>query len=233
MKSFSLILLCLILALSLCACDKTENNNPTDASVVNETVAETYSEDLPENNPDKIIGTWVCDDISDDCYFIFDENGDAFAKWGTCTVYGYYDFYSDENVYDIEISGFLYNEYTITFDGDEMELKSDESEFDFEKATMPEITIKAPKSLNFDEKLVGDWQSEASYECYRFNDDNTAVITDLMNEATIDCKYDCKDGIVTLYYMSSETIEGNREYEYSFDNGKLTLGDYVYEKVAQ
>ena len=54
-----------------------------------------------------------------------------------------------------------------------------------------------------------------------------------MNEATIDCKYTCKDGVVTLYYMSSETKEGNRELSYSFDEDKLTLGDYEYEKVTQ
>ena len=233
MKKFSLILICLSLIFSLCACTDSSDNAATETTAIQETVAETFSDDKPENSPDKIIGTWVCDDINDDCYFVFEENGDAFAKWGTCTVYGYFDFYSDENIYDIEINGFLCNEYSITFEDDEMTLKSDDSEFDFEKAKMPEITIKAPKELTSDEKLLGDWQSASSYECYRFNKDNTAVITDLMNEATIDCKYTCKDGVVTLYYMSSETQDGNRELSYSFDEDKLTLGDYEYEKVTQ
>lgn len=232
MKRFLSILICVFLLVTLCACG--ENTNTEETVSQNETtpVNNNYEIEEPESTGEEIIGTWVCDDISEDCYFIFDEKGDAYAKWGTCTVYGYYDFYADENLYDIDVNGFLYNEYKATFSEDEMKLESDDSSFTFEKATMPEVTIKAPEDLVKDEKIIGDWQSPQSYECYRFNDDNTAVITDLMNESTVDCKYTCVDNTVTLYYMSSDKKEGNRVLSYSFKNDHLILEDCEYEKVA-
>ncbi len=233
MKRYLLVLICIMLILSLCACSEKEEDITEETVVAAETEASTVAQDKAEKTGEEIIGTWVCDDISDDCYFIFDEKGDAYAKWGTCTVYGYYDYYSDEDIYDIDVPNFLYNEYKATFKGDKMKLESDESSFSFEKAKMPEVTIKAPSDLVIDEKLVGDWQSGSSYECFRFNDDNTAVITDIMSESTIDCKYTCKDGTVTLYYMSSETKDGNRDLTYSFDGDALILNDLTYEKVGE
>lgn len=233
MKRYLFVLISLLLILSLCACGEKEESLSLETVVVEETVASTVTQDKAEKSGEEIIGTWICDEVSDDCYFIFDEKGDAYAKWGTCTVYGYYDYYSDEDIYDIDVPNFLYNEYKLTIDGDEMKLESEDSSFSFEKATMPKITIKAPSNLSLDKNIVGDWQSSGSYECFRFNDDNTAVITDIMSESTIDCKYSCKDGKVTLYYMSSETKDGNRELSYSVENDSLILDDLTYEKVGE
>lgn len=227
MKKLATILLCVALLLSLCACDKDTENNTA------ETQAETLSDSGIDYSETDILGTWVCEDINDDCYFIFEENGDAFAKWGTSTVYGYFDYYENENYYEIDIPNFLYNDYTATFDGDEMTLESEDSSYTFEKATMPEITIKAPEKLKVDKKVLGDWQSADSYECYRFNEDSTAVITDVYNYATIDCKYSCEKGVITFYYMSSVTKDGSREAEYSFDeHGKLIMNGIKYENVT-
>lgn len=233
MKRFLSLFICIILLISLCACGENTNTNTSDSQ--NETTSvDTNNNEVEkaESTGEEIIGTWVCDDINKDCYFIFDEKGDAYAKWGTCTVYGYYDYFSDENLYDIDVNGFLYNEYKATFSGDEMKLESEDSSFSFEKATMPEVTIKAPDDLKTDKKIIGDWQSPQSYECYRFNDDNTAVITDLMSEATIDCKYTCVDNTITLFYMSSDKKDGSRELSYTFDGKLLILDGYEYEKVA-
>lgn len=232
MKKIPTLIITILMILNLCACS--ENADKTAQTVaLQETTAPTVAQDKAENSGENIIGTWVCDDISDECYFIFDEKGDAYAKWGTCTVYGYYDYYTDEDIYDIDVPNFLYNEYKATFSGDEMKLESEDSSFSFEKASMPEITIKAPENLKADAKLVGDWQSENSYECYRFNKDNTAVITDIMSESTVDCKYSCENGTVTLYYMSSDTKDGSRDIDYKISGEKLILGELTYEKVGE
>lgn len=228
MKKTAILIICTLLLLMLCACDKdTETSNTPTENISTSDEAINYS-------GTEIIGTWVCDDISKDCYFIFEENGDAFAKWGTSTVYGYFDYYADENIYDIDIPNFLSNEYEAKFNNDEMTLSSDESSYSFKKATMPEITIKGPDNYSIDDKILGNWQSIDSYECYRFNSDGTAVITDLYSYATIDCKFSCNNGVVTFYYMASETKDGSREAEYSFtDDGKLTLAGYTYDKVEE
>ena len=227
MKKLTTLLLCILLILSLCACNIETENNTT------ETQAETLADTGFDYSEADIVGTWICDDINDECYFVFEENGDAFAKWGTSTIYGYFDYYEDENIYEIDIPNFLYNDYTATFEKDEMKLESDESSYSFKKATMPEITIKAPEKLKVDKKVIGDWQSADSYECYRFNEDSTAVITDMYSYATIDCKYSCEKGKISFYYMSSETKEGSREVEYSFDeHGKLIMDGIIYENVS-
>ena len=224
MKRLFSILFCIFFLISLTAC----NNNAD----IQETQPEQPTESAVEK--DTLIGTWVCDDINEDCYFIFDENGDAFAKWGTTTIYGYYDYYDDEDYYEIDIPNFLYNDYKATISGDEMELESDESSYEFERATMPEVKIDAPDELKVDKKLIGDWQSESSYECYRFNDDNTAVITDMMNYATIDCKYSCEDNTITMYYMVTENKNGSRELSVEFNSkDEIKIDDYVYEKVSE
>ncbi len=208
----------------LCSCNKTtQSATPTQAP----TTASTLSVDGTE-----IIGTWVCDDISKDCYFIFDEKGDAYAKMGSSTVYGYYDYYADENLFDISLTGFLFNEYEAHFGGDTMTLISDESRYTFKKAQLPEISIKKPDNLSIDKNIIGDWQSPESYECYRFNEDTTAVITDMYNDATLDCFYTCDNGKITMYYMTSETIDSTMELTYSFDGATLLLNDLSYEKVS-
>ncbi len=222
MKRLFSILICIFFLISLSACNKSSDTQETQPP----TQAQT------ENSDNTIIGTWVCEDINEDCYFIFDENGDAFAKWGTTTVYGYFDYYDDEDYYEIDVPNFLYNDYKVTFSGDEMVLKSDESSYEFIRATMPEIKIEAPDELKLNKKLLGDWQSQSSYECYRFNEDNTAVITDMMNYATIDCKYSCEDGTITMYYMVTEKEGGSRELKIEFINSdKIKINDYEYEKV--
>lgn len=231
MRRFFSIIMCVLLILSLCACSDTQSNTktPTDAT----TATESDSDNLDYEGLD-ILGTWVCDDISDDVYFIFDENGDAFAKWGTCTVYGYFDYYEDEDVYDIDINNFLYNEYECHLGENVMTLKSETTSYTFEKAEMPQIEITFDDILAVDDKIIGNWQSESSYECYEFNSDGTATVTDMYNYSTIDCKYTCIDGVITLYYMASEKKSGNREIEYSFnDDGLLILNGYEYLKVTE
>lgn len=228
MKKAVSLILCIILLSILCACDKTE-----EATTVTESAQESeVSSDISYDEL-AIVGTWVCEDISDDVYFIFDEKGDAYAKWGTSTVYGYYDYYEDENLYDIDVPNFLYNEYEAYFGGDVMTLKSEDSSFTFEKATMPEVIIKTPDNLAIDESILGNWQSADSYECYEFKSDATAVVTDLYNYSTVDCKFSCNNGVVTMYYMASDTKDGTRELEYSFTTeGKLIIAGYTYESVT-
>lgn len=225
MKKTALLIICALMLLTLCACNN-QNDNTSDSDNISAS-----SDQVSLYSDCEIIGTWICEDINEECYFIFEENGDAYAKWGTSTVYGYFDYYEEENVYDIDVPNFLYNEYEAKLSGDHMTLTSDETSYDFEKATMPEITIKAPDNLEVDKKILGNWQSADSYECYRFNKDGTAVITDLYNYATIDCKYSCDKGVVTFYYMSGNTKDGTREAEYSLKGGKLTLAGYTYENV--
>ncbi len=227
MKRFLATIICILFVMILCACS---DNNQSDAEDPTDT--QNVSENTADNDSTKIIGTWVCEDINDDCYFIFDEKGDAYAKWGTSTVYGYYDYYEDENLYDIDIPNFLYNEYEAHFGGDVMTLKSDESSYTFEKAHMPEVIIKAPDNLSIDEKIIGNWQSPDNFECYLFNSDGTAVITDMYNYATIDCKYSCNNGVATMYYMASDKKDGSKEVTYNFEGDKLILNNYTYEKVA-
>lgn len=232
MKRTLIVFLCFLLCLTFTACkeDKeTEEQTNTIKTASSDNVA---AESLEKAEALPIAGTWVCDDINKDCYFIFEENGDAFAKWGTSTVYGYYDYNSQEELYDIDVPNFLYNEYKASFSDDTMTLKSETSKYTFEKTTMPEITIKAPDNLRFDDKLLGNWQCADNYECYEFRDDNTATITDLYNYATIECKFSCDNGVITFYYMSSATKDGSRESEYSFDGEKLKLGTYIYENVT-
>lgn len=228
MKKLLSFIICIIFTLSLTACDD-------DTIIVNSTPDETASPTEIEISDDAlpIVGTWVCEDINEECYFVFEENGDAFAKWGTSTVYGYFDYYEDDDVYDIDVPNFLFNEYKATFKGDELILESDETSYEFVRTTMPEVIIKAPDNLAIDDKLIGNWQSADSYECYEFRDDGTATITDLYNYATIECKFSCDKGVVTFYYMSSDTKDGSRESEYSFTkDGKLTLAGYTYENVT-
>ncbi len=230
------LLLCILLCLSLCACNSSDNGDiadTTDAVSTESTEQQASSSELNEK-ASAIIGTYICKDINKDCYFIFDEKGDAYAKWGTSTVYGYYDYNADEDLFDIDLSGFFYNEYELKSKDDGITLTSDSSFYELEKAKMPEVTIDAPKNLKSDKDILGDWQSADTYECYRFNDDNTAVITDMYNYATIDCKYSCDNGVVTLYYMASDTTPGNREVEYNLTkDDKLVLGEYTYDKVQQ
>lgn len=228
MKRLFSIILCSLLIFMLCSCDNTADtaDNTTSETTATATGDEVYSSL-------SIVGTWVCEDISDECYFIFEENGDAFAKWGTSTVYGYFDYYEEEDIYDIDVPNFLFNEYKAKFSGDKMTLKSDDSSYSFEKATMPKVTIKAPDNLAVDDKIIGNWQSADSYECYEFRGDSSGVITDMMNYSTVDFKYSCDKGVVTFYYMSSDTKDGSREVEYSFnEHGKLVMGGYTYENVT-
>lgn len=227
MKQLISIILCSLLILMLCACDTKDNTDQTTTDNTQISTIDEVYETLP------IVGTWVCEDINENCYFIFEENGDAFAKFGTSTVYGYFDYYEEENIYDIDVPNFLYNEYEAKFSGDSMTLESDESRYVFKKATMPKVTIKAPDNLAVDKKIIGNWQSADSYECYEFRDDSTGVITDMYNYSTIDFKYNCDKGVVTFYYMSTDKNDGSREVEYSFDkNGKLTMGGFTYENVT-
>ncbi len=231
MKQLLTILFCIIFLLSLTACGSETQQTETQPTTPTETVSTSDSEEESEDG--SIIGTWVCDDINKDCYFIFEENGDAFAKWGTSTIYGYFDYYEEDGLYEIDIPNFLYNDYRATFNDDEMQLKSDESSYVFEKATMPEVTIDAPNDLQTNDKLIGDWQSESSYECYRFNDDNTAVITDMLNYATIDCKYSFESDTATMYYMVTEDESGSRKLSVEFINDdEIKIDDYVYKRVT-
>lgn len=227
MKKLVITLVCVAFLLSLCACNKESEDNTA------QTQTETLAQEGLDYSGTEILGTWICEDINKDCYFVFEENGDAFAKWGTFTVYGYFDYYEDENYYEIDIPNFLYNDYTATFENDEMTLQSEESSYTFEKATMPEITIKAPEKLKVDKKVIGDWQSADNYECYKFNDDSTATITDMLNYATVNCKYSCENGKITFYYMSTDAQDGSREVVYSFDeHGKLIMDEIKYENVT-
>lgn len=224
MKRFISIILCTLMLCMLCSCKKSEQ---TPAPTTAPTTAPT------KLDGSEIVGTWMCNEISRDCYFIFEENGDAFAKMGSSTVYGYYDYYADENLFDISITGFLFNEYTATFSGDKMTLVSEEqTSYTLKKAQMPEITITKPDDLNIDSKLIGDWQSPQNSECYRFNEDTTAVITDIMSEATLDCYYNCENGTITMYYMASETKDNTITLTYYFDGDTLMINEYPYEKVA-
>ncbi|MBQ2972586.1 MAG: hypothetical protein IJE16_08600 [Ruminococcus sp.] len=228
MKKAVSLILCILFLSMLCACDKTEKIPASTESTPDSEVSQDISYDGLS-----IVGTWVCEKISDDVYFIFDEYGDAYAKWGTSTVYGYYDYYEDENLYDIDVPNFLYNEYEAHFGGDVMTLKSEESSFTFKKATMPEVIIKTPDNLAIDNGIIGNWQSADNYECYEFRSDGTAVVTDLYNFSTVDCKFSCNDGVITMYYMASDTKEGSRQLEYSFTNdGKLVIAGYTYESVT-
>lgn len=228
MKKYLSIIISIILVFTLCACTN-DTVTPTESTPESETSADN---NLNYSATD-ILGTWVCEDINKDVYFIFEENGDAYAKWGTCTVYGYFDYYEDENVYDIDINNFLYNEYECHLGEDVMTLISEDSRYTFEKAQMPQIEITFDEILAVDDKVVGNWQCETNYECYQFNDDGTAIITDLYNYSTIDCKYTCIDGVISLYYMASETKSGSKELDYSFtDDGLLKLDDYEYLKVS-
>lgn len=228
MKKYLSIIISIILVFTLCACTN-DTVTPTESTLESETSADN---NLNYSATD-ILGTWVCEDINKDVYFIFEENGDAYAKWGTCTVYGYFDYYEDENVYDIDINNFLYNEYECHLGEDVMTLISEDSRYTFEKAQMPQIEITFDEILAVDDKVVGNWQCETNYECYQFNDDGTAIITDLYNYSTIDCKYTCIDGVISLYYMASETKSGSKELDYSFtDDRLLKLDDYEYLKVS-
>ncbi len=228
MKIFKPIILCLLLAVFLCSC----NDNSQEGTTPTEEVTQSNNSSLSDVGS-KIIGTWVCKDVSDDCYFIFDEKGDAYAKWGTCTVYGYYDYYEEDGTYDIDIPNFLFNEYEGHFGDNIMTLKSDDSSYTFEKTTLPEVIIKTPDNLSIDESILGKWQSEESYECYEFKSDGTAIVTDMYNYATVDCKFSCDKDIVTLYSMASVTKENTREVKYSLKDSKLTLDDIEFEKVEE
>lgn len=225
MKRLLAIILCILCVVLLCACNSDDTTQPTEATQPADSNDIDYTE-LP------IVGTWICEDINKDCYFIFEENGDAYAKWGSSTVYGYFDYYEDENLYDIDVPNFLFNEYEAHFGGDVMTLKSDESSYTFKKATMPKVTIKAPDNLVVDEKLIGNWQSADSYECYEFKKDNTAKITDMYNYSIVECKYTCNNGKITFYYMTTDKKDGSRECEYSFKDNKLELSGYTYENVT-
>ena len=126
MKRLLAIILCILCVVLLCACNSDDTTQPTEATQPADSNDIDYTE-LP------IVGTWICEDINKDCYFIFEENGDAYAKWGSSTVYGYFDYYEDENLYDIDVPNFLFNEYEAHFGGDVMTLKSDESSYTFKK----------------------------------------------------------------------------------------------------
>lgn len=233
MKRLFSFIICIIIMLTFCACSKNTESAPTQA-VTTPTQAVTDDSIFPlDGSGSQIIGTWVCEEINEECYFIFESNGDAFAKWGTSTIYGYFDYYSDEHLYDIDIPNFLCNEYKALFNGDTMTLSSDDSKFVFQKATMPTITIKSPDNLKIDKKLVGNWQSTDSFQFYEFRADGTAAIQDIYNYAIIESKYGCKDGVVTFYAMASKDNDNVTQMQYKFtDDGKLDLGGYIYESVT-
>lgn len=223
-KLLSAIIIC-IMVLTLCACNSADAT-PDEVSANSATESNTQSEY-------NIVGTWVCEDISKDVYFIFNENGDAYAKWGSCTVYGYFDYDKESNLYDIDVPNLLYNEYEATVTGDKLTLKSETSKFEFVSATMPEIVIKATDNFAIDDGIIGNWQSADNYECYEFRSDGTATITDMYNYATTDCKFSCNDGVITFYYMSSATIDGTKELSYSVtDENNIVLDSYNYENVT-
>ena len=224
MKKLLSVIVCIML-LTLCACNTTD---ATPDEVATNSATETFAPIEYD-----IVGTWVCEDISEDVYFIFNENGDAYAKWGSCTVYGYFDYDKESNLYDIDVPNLLFNEYEATVTGDELKLKSETSKFEFVSATMPEIVITAPDNLAIDEKILGNWQSADNFECYEFRADGTATITDMYNYATTDCKFSCNDGVITCYYMSSATLDGTKELSYSItDENNIVINDYNYENVT-
>ncbi len=224
MKKLLSVIICIML-LSLCGCNNADAT-PDEISANSATQSNAQIEY-------DIVGTWVCDDISEDVYFIFSENGDAYAKWGSCTVYGYFDYDDESNLYDIDVPNLLFNEYEAIIDGDELTLKSETSKFEFESATMPEIVINAPDNLAIDDTLLGNWQSADNFECYEFCDDGTAIITDMYNYATTECKFSCNDGVVTFYYMSSATLDGTKELSYSItDENNIVIDNYNYENVT-
>ncbi len=223
MKKLLSIIICIML-LTLCACSS--------ADATSDNVAATDATEATTASDYAIVGTWVCEDISDDVYFIFEDNGDAYAKWGSCTVYGYFDYYEDSDTYDIDVPNFLYNEYEAHVATNTMTLLSDESRFTFERAAMPEIVIKATDNFAIDDGIIGNWQSADNYECYEFNGDATAIITDMYNYATTECKFSCDDGVITLYYMASATKDGTKELSYSVtDDNNIVINGYNYERV--
>lgn len=227
MKKLLFIVFLLIIMLTFCSCqsgDATKNEqSPTSATAQNK-----------DSKLVSIVGTWVTNDIDNDLYFIFEENGDAFVKYGSCTIYGeYYDSEDDNGnpVYDIDLGEFLYNEYSAKMDGERLILKSPTNEYKFRKAEFYDVVLPQADSSKIDEKLLGNWGSQDNFECYEFRADGTATVTDMYNMATIECVYKCDNGKVTLTYLATETQTGIKEYEYSVDGDKAVIDKYNYEKV--
>ena len=224
MKKLICFVLCVIFMLSLSACTK---------KTTTVTPSKTTEKIDVQNVDGTIVGTWMCEDISKDCYFIFGENGDAYAKWGSCTVYGYYDEYEEDGEYDIDIPGFLFNIYTATFKDNSMLLVSDSSQYFFERAEMPTITIDAPDNLKIDEKILGKWASADSYEFYEFKQDGVAFVTDMANYSTVECRYDCAENTITMYAMATDKRSNVTELKYEILDGKIKIGDLIYEPVQE
>lgn len=220
MKRFTAILLCAVLLFSFCACKKTNTTstvtpNPTQNTNV-----------TPVDGT--IIGTWICEEIGNDYYFVFDESGNATVKWGSHSVQGEYDYDAEYDEYDIEIENFLYNIYKATFNGDTMLLMSDSASYIFERAESAMVTISAPDSLNVDSEIVGTWNCADTFERYVFNADSTAYYMDMEYLYRVDFRFDCVDGKLTFYSMGNSTNLEVNELEYKLEDGNLKIGDYTF-----
>lgn len=238
-KKTCALFLALLFVFALCSCGDNQDSS-NDATQDSATVAPVIPQQTEKVEKEKsqksslIVGTWTTKDIDDDLFFIFEDNGDAFVKYGSCTIYGdYFETENDEGqiVFDIDLGQFLYNEYEATFENDTMVLKSDAAAYNFKKAKFYDVNLPTPDTDKVDSDLVGNWGSNDSYECYEFRDDGTATITDMYNMATIDCVFECEDGTVKLTYLSTETKTGTKEYSYSVDNDKAEINHIDYERV--
>lgn len=230
MKKLSFIIFLLIIMLTFCSCQSGEATK-SEQPPTSKTTTEVQNKD---NKLASIVGTWVSNDIDNDLYFIFEENGDAFVKYGSCTIYGeYYDTEDDNGnpVYDIDLGEFLYNEYSAKADGEKLILKSPTNEYKFRKAEFYDVVLPQSDSTKIDEKLLGNWGSQDNFECYEFRADGTATVTDMYNMATIECVYECDNGTVVLTYLATETQTGTKKYEYSVDGNTAVIDKYNYEKV--
>lgn len=225
MKKILACVLSVLFLLLLVACGSDSVTDPTT--------------DIVESNDYNLLGTWTCDAYGEDIYFIFEENGDCFAKMGSCTIYGVFDNTYDnanEKRYSIELGNFFLDEYTakLSDNNKELTLTGNEYYYILSKATLPEI--KFPPNDNFivADEILGDWLSESSIECYRFNADGTAVITDLYNDATLDCTYTCDGNTATLTYMSTATTTSSREVVFeAVDNDHIILNNIAYERAEE
>lgn len=223
MKKFLSIFLSILFILSLTACKNTSDSTPDEVST--------------QNFDATIYGTWICEDISNDCYFKFDENGDCSAIIGSCTIYGIFAVSQNNGstTAEIELSGFFYDVYTLTFynNNTTVMLSGYENSYTLTRATLPDFSLPPNDNAAIINGLVGNWASDGALEYFQFNSDGTAMVTDILNEAITLCNYTCNSNVITLTYVQAVDKTATREIIVEFiDDNHITLDSIPYERAT-
>lgn len=170
-------------------------------------------------------------------YFSFAKDGAAQYDYGSCTVLGYFEDYSDkkDNRVYIELDGqlngvFKFNVKGNEKDGYELILKNLQSGYNlkFESTTAKTYKLNTIKDYKIDKNIIGEWSNKDNTKSYTFTKDGRFSRC-MGNQIRRGVWSQINEEMLTLRYMDSHIRTTN--IQYSFFDDTLIINNVIYKKV--